>query len=204
MKKIIILLLTFVICITLFACAFFLKKDTIQYSNNGSRLYYNGYTFNNCNNTNGRYIFDKSDKDWIKIATEPYGIFYLIGSTTVYYGNNQNNPDFIINSRTSDIYVNDSITLDFDTELKICKTNEKFSISKITTDNVLKYRSDRENQFTPICNFEVNFSKYPFIKKIINVLKYNDKYYMQDVWNSDYYEITTDFLNDIHRLGLVT
>ena len=140
------------------------------------------------------------------IATKPYGFFYSLGAVTKYYGNNLENPTFITNSRTIDIYVREDITLDFDSELSVCDTQEpyEFKISDVITSNSIAYRVEEEDKFTSICNFYVAFKQYPYIKLWIEIHEYEDKLYLQDVFDSDYYEITDSFEEDIYRLGLDT
>ena len=123
---------------------------------------------------------------------------------TDYYGNDKENPDFITNSRTFDFYVREDITLDFETELSICDTKSPyfFKISDIITGNSIEYDSEKTDKFVSVCNFFAEFKDYPYVKLWIEIHKYNDKLYLQDVYDSDYYEITDTFQEDIYRLEI--
>ena len=205
MKKTLALLLTFIFCIFICSCAPVSPANTIKYNDGASKIYYNGHTYINTNNTNGKYIFNNhEDEYWVEIATMPYGIFYILDAVTAYYGNHKEKPDFITNSRTIDFYVREDLTFNHNTELFICdeKTSYNFKISEVTTGNVIEYRAEKEESFIKTCNFVVSFEKYPFIQQRIAIYKYGDKFYLQDVWDSDYYEITKEFEEDIFRLGI--
>lgn len=171
-------------------------------------MYYNGLTYINYNNTNGKYRFDieKDTECWSSIATKPYGFFYVLGAVTEYYGNDMENPTFITNSRTIDFYVREDIALDYNSELSICDTQDPydFKISDVITGNYIAYSIDQEERFTSVCNFFVAFKEYTYVKMWIEIYEYEGKLYLQDVWDSDYYEITDSFEEDIFCLGLDT
>lgn len=206
MKKITALLLASIICILLSSCAPLSNSKAISYSDDASEIYYNGRTYINYNNTNGKYRFDVEEdaEHWCDIATKPYGLFYVLGAATTYYGNNKENPAFITNGRIIDFYVREDITLDYGSELSICDTHDTydFKISDVITGNSIAYSIDQEKNFTSICDFFVAFKQYPYVKLWIEIHEYEGKLYLQDVWDSDYYEVTDDFKNDIYRLGL--
>ena len=208
MKKLVALLLSFVICISFSSCHPLSSPNTISHNDDASEIYYNGQTYINYNNTNGKYRFNiEADAEhWIKIATIPYGFFYILGAVTHFYGNDIKNPDFITNSRTNDFYVRKDLTLDHTTELSICDTQDPycFQISDVITSNSIKFNIDQRNSFTPVCNFLAAFKEFPFVKLWIEIYEYEDKFYLQDVWNSDYYEITDTFKEDLYRFGINT
>lgn len=206
MKKIFALLIFFVICISFCSCTPISPVNTISYNDDATEMYYNGHTYINFNNYNGKYCFNLEDDNWINIATMPYGYFYILDAVTVYYGNDAENPDFITNSRTIDFYVREDLSFDRNTELSLCDAESPycFKISEITTGNVIEYVIDKEEQFTKICDFNVAFEQYPYVMLWIQIYEYDGKLYFQDVWDSDYYEITDEFKEDIYRLGLNT
>jgi len=206
LKKLMALLLSFVICLLLSSCTPLSNSNAISYNNDASEMYYNGHTYIDYNNTNGKYRFDvkQNTECWVEIATKPYGIFYVLDAVTTYYGNDKENPAFITNSRTIDFYVREDLTLDYDSELSACDTQEPydFKISDVITGNPIAYGIDQKKNFTSICNFFVAFKEFPCVKLWIEIYEYEGKLYLQDVWDSDYYEITDAFKNDIYRLGL--
>lgn len=208
MKKLAALLLSFVICLSFCSCTPLSNSNAISYNDDASKIYYNGRTYINYDNTNGKYRFDieEDSEYWVDIAIKPYGVFYVLGAVTKYYGNDIENPDFITNSRTVDFYVREDITFDRDTELSICDTQSPyhFKISDVITGDSIEYNVEQEDKFARVCNFFAAFKEYPYIKLWIEIYEYNDKLYLQDVWNSDYYEMTDQFKQDIYRLEINT
>ena len=204
MKKIISLFISFLLCLSLCSCTPLSPSNTISYNEDHSEMYYNERTYINYNNTSGKYDFNCEDDVWHEIATMPYGFFYILGAVTAYYGNNIENPDFIICSRTPDFYVREDITLNHDTELSLCDTKEPycFKISEVTTKSIIEFNLEQKNQFTKLCDFSVSIEKYSYIKLRISIYEYNNKLYLQENWDSDYYEITDNFKSDLYRLGL--
>ena len=207
MKKIISLFISFLLCLYLCSCTPLSPSNTISYNEDHSEMYYNERTYINYNNTTGKYRFNREEDDtWHEIATMPYSSlsYYILDAVTFYYGNNIENPDFIICSRTSDFYVREDITLNHDTELSLCDTKEPycFKISDAITENFIEFNLEQKNQFTKLCDFSAFIEKYPYIKLWISIYEYNDKLYLQETWDCDYYEITDNFKSELHRLGL--
>ena len=206
MKKIILWILIFTYSLSFCACTPVSSSDTITYNDDLSEWYYNGHTYINYNNTNGKYITDRKDLEWVEIATIPYGIFYILGAVTIFYGNDKENPEFITNSRTIDFYVRDDLTLDHNSELSLCDADAPFSfkISEVTTDSIIQYTVDQQDRYTEICDFFAYFTDYPCVKLRITICEYNGNLYLQDCWDSDYFLITEEFKADIYRLGLTS
>lgn len=208
MKRLVALMLSFAICVLFCSCAPLSKLNTISYNDDATEMYYNGCTYINYNNYNGKYHFDlENDTDnWVKIATMPYGFFYIWEAVTVYYGNNAENPDFITNSRTFDFYVREDISIDHSLTLSVCDTEEPFHfrISDVITENVIAYNIDKEPNTQRICNFFAKFEDYPGVQLWIDIYEINGKLYLQEVWDSDYYEITDAFKEDLYRSSVNT
>ena len=208
MKRIIALLLSLAICVLFCSCTPISNRNTISYNDNATEMYYNGNTYINYNNTNGKYRFDlENDTDnWVKLATMPYDFFYILGAVTVYYGNDLENPEFITNSRTSDFYVREDVAIDHGLELSVCDIEEYFSfrISDVITENSIDYSFDKRLDYQEICNFFAAFEDYPGVKLWITICELNGKLYLQDVYNSDYYEITDAFKEDLYRFSIHT
>ena len=208
MKRIVALMLSVTICVLFCSCTPLSKLNTISYNDDSTEMYYNGYTYVNYDNYNGKYRFDleKDTDNWVEIATMPYGFFYILGAVTVYYGNDTEKPDFITNSRTIDFYVREDIAIDHSLALSVCDTEESFSfcISDVITENSIDYSIDKKYDYQEICNFFAVFEDYPSVKLWITIYELNGKLYLQDVHDSDYYEITDAFKEDLYRFGLNT
>lgn len=208
MKRIVALILSFAICVLFCSCTSLSKRNTISYNDDSTEMYYNGYTYINYDNHKGKYRFDlENDTDnWVKIATMPYGFFTILGAVTVYYGNNTENPNFITNSRTIDFYVRKDVTIDHSLMLSVCDTDTPFlfSIADVTTENMITYNFDKRFEFNEVCNFFATFEDYPGVKLWITIYELNGKLYLQDVYDSDYYEITDAFKEDLYRFGVNT
>lgn len=212
MKRMIALLLSFAICILLCSCAPLSKLNTISYNDDASEMYYNGNTYINYNNYNGKYRVDLERDDdsdnWVKIATMPYSFFTytFLGAVTEYYGNNAENPELITNTRSFDFYVRKDITIDHSLTLSVRDTDTpfRFNIADATTGNVITYDLDKRYDFKEVCNFFATFEDYPGVQLWITIRKYNGKLYLQDVEDSDYYEITEAFKEDLYRFGINT
>ena len=208
MKRIVALILSFAICVLFCSCTSLSKRNTISYNDDSTEMYYNGYTYINYDNHKGKYRFDlENDTDnWVKIATIPYGFFNILGAVTVYYGNNTENPNFITNSRTIDFYVRKDVTIDHSLMLSVCDTDTPFlfSIADVTTENMITYNFDKRFEFNEVCNFFATFEDYPGVKLWITIYELNGKLYLQDVYDSDYYEITDAFKEDLYRFGVNT
>jgi len=201
MKRIIAILLSFSICVCLCSCTPLSPKDTITHNDDASEIYYNGRTYvlirNDC------YGIDI--ENMTKIATIPYGFFYLLGAVTIFYGNNGENPDFITENRTDSFYLREDLTLDHTTQLSVSNLDSPycFTIAEVTTDQALPYVYE-EGRHPILCNFIVTFEQYPQISMYLSIHEYDSKLYLQKGWGSDYYEITEDFKSEIYRLGLNT
>ena len=208
MKRIIALLLALTILILFCSCTSLSDANTISYNDDASELYYNGRTYINYENYNGKYRIDleKDTDKWAEIATMPYGIFYILGAVTVYYGNNTENPEIITDSRVNGFYVREDISIDHSYMLSVCDTATPFSfrISDVTTGNSIAYDTVNKDEFKSICNFFATFEDYSGVRLWIEIREYNGAFYMQDAWNSDYYEITDGFREDLSRLGIDT
>ena len=104
---------------TIFSLIVLSPPDTITYNEDYTELYYNGYTYIDYGNANGKYDTDPyEDTDyWVKIATMSY--FFPLGITE-YYGNDLDNPDVIITVRGQYFFVRKDITIDQHSMLSVC------------------------------------------------------------------------------------
>lgn len=206
MKKMNALLLVFSFCISFCSCTPLSKLDTISYNDDFTEMYYNGYTYINYNNSGGKYCtnHEEDTDNWCEIARMPYGFFYILGAVTVYYGNDNEKPDFITNSRTPEFYVREDITIDNNSTLSVNDTPDPFyfNLTDVTTGNVIAFDIDKMYEFNEVCNFFVTFEDYPGVQLWITISEYDGKLYLQDVFNSDYYEITNTFKEYLYREGI--
>lgn len=207
-KRIIALLLALTILVLFCSCTSLSAANTISYNDDGTELYYNGRTYINYENYNGKYRIDleKDTDKWAEIATMPYGIFYILGAVTVYYGNNTDNPEIITDSRANGFYVREDISIDHSYMLSVRDTATPFSfrISDVTTGNSIAYDTEKKDEFKSLCNFYATFEDYPGVQLWIEIHERNGAFYIQDAWDSDYYEITDGFREDLSRFGIDT
>ena len=206
MKKITALLLVLIMCVMFCSCAPLSKSGTISYNDDFTQLYYNGATYVSYKNTTGKYRFEpEQDAEyWVKIATMPYGFFYILGAVTEYYGNDVDNPDYITNDRSRSFYVREDLTIDHRSALSVCDTDApfRFCLADVTTGNVIPFDMDKKVELHEICNFFAAFEDYPGVRLWITVYEQNGRFYLQDVHDSDFYEITDAFKDDLYQAGI--
>ena len=206
MKKILIIILCALIVFLLYSLVVLWPINAITYNEDYSEIYYNNNTYINYENYSGRYCVDDDYEDRVKIDTIPYGIFFLLGALTEFYGNDIENPDFITNSRTTDLYVRQDITFNNDSTLFVCDINEpySFTITDITSGEIIPFSMDDRHEYKTICEFKVYIDPYPYLIKWISICERDGQLYLQDVWDSDYYPLNDDFIDDLYRLKLDT
>ncbi|MBQ8202887.1 MAG: hypothetical protein IJZ75_01215 [Clostridia bacterium] len=204
MKRALVLLLAFVICLFLCSC------KSVSYNDGDTEMYYNGNTYINYNNTNGKYRFEpEEDTDnWIKIDTKPYGIFVILGAVTRYYGNDYENPDFITNSRTIDFYVREDISLNDDSKLFI-KDSDKplsFSVSEVTTGETIEYSYDnhKNGAYVNLGDFDAVYEDFPMVEIWFQLYEVNGCVYIQDAVFADLQKVTEEFEKELYNLGLIS
>lgn len=194
MKKIISVVLMLVCSFALISCT----GAKIKYSDDYNTLYFNDNEYLLFNEWNSSYC-DVTDGNWVEVASHPY----LFLGRTAYYGNDEN-PEVIITSRGSDLYVKKGIELNKNSKLFICGTEDKitFRLNEITTDNKIKYQANNSD-FIKVCDFYVAFEDYEFIYQYVSIYKKGDTHYFLIGGELDYfYEITEDFKNTIYTYGL--
>ena len=192
MKRIFAFLLACILCVSCCSCVKASPTGTIDYNDDFTEMYFNGRTYL----LRGDYFHADVENDvWhIICIRSPY--FYR----STYYGNNADNPEVIYLDRTSKLYLREDITWDNDTTLSVCDIDPSytFKMSEVTTGECVEYEYD----FYEVCNFYVSIEEYPYVRLWLTVTKNKEKYYLQNVWDSDYYEITDEFVQEIYRLGL--
>lgn len=201
MKKVIGLLFVCLLCAALGACATFTVTGEISFSEDGRELYYHGYTYRDADNYSGKYRVEMEHDGIVQVAEFPYGYG---GNIERFYGNEVEAPAFIVNKSFTYFYIREDITLDHSDMLVVHDTKEplRFRISEVTTGEVIPFESfEQKSQLTVLCDFFAEFEAYPGLNLWITISEYNGKLYLQDVWDSDYYEITDAFTEDLHRTG---
>ena len=204
MKRIIAIFLAISLCFALSACAALPSLTKITYSDDFTEMYYNGHTYINYNNYNGKYRVDMDNEEMVHIATVPYGMFFVLGAVTKYYGNDAENPDFIANLRTIDFFVREDVIFDHSLMLSINDAEAPFlfSIADVTTGEVIANEFEDQFEFEELCNFYATFADYPSVRLWITISEYDGRLYLQDVFTSDYYAITNEFKEDLYRFGI--
>lgn len=197
MKKLLSILLTIIMIIALCSCS----NNTIAYNSDNSKIYYNGYTFLNLHNYNGKYQIDLKNEECIEIARVPYGFWYVLGAVTVVYGNNQEKPDYIANNRTTDLYLREDLCINHNTKLVLQHNGESFSftIAEATTGEKVEYSLDEFQEYSTLLDFIVTIEQFPSISMHISIVKKDGIMFIQDCHDSDYYVITQDFFDSLNQ-----
>lgn len=200
MKKAFGLLLVCLLCAALAACATFTVTGEISFNEDGSELYYHGYTYRDADNYSGKYRVKMEYDGIVQLAEFPYGYG---GNIERFYGNEVEAPAFVVNKRFEYFYVREDISLDHSYMLVVHDTEEPlcFRISEVTTGTVIPFEYEKKYEFTELCDFFAEFEVYPGLNLWITISEYNGKLYLQDVWDADYYEITDAFAEDLHQIG---
>lgn len=201
MKRMIALLLLLFLSASFAACATFSVPDILVFNDDASELRYHDQTYINIRNYSGKYQVDYDSEELVKIVEFPYGYGDNI---EIFYGNDIENPDFIVDKSSEYFYIREDITIDHSFMLSVRETDEPFCfrISDITTGEVIPYEVDHEDQFTELCDFFAVFEAYPSIYVWITICEHDGKLYLQDVWDSDYYALTDTFVETLYSVGL--
>ena len=79
-----------------------------------------------------------------------------------------------------------------------------YQAGEVSFKNVITFNMDEKLDTQRICNFFAEFEDYPSVQLWIDIYEINGKLYLQDVHDSDYYEITDAFKEDLYRFGVNT
>lgn len=180
--------------------------DRIDYNDDLSELHYNGRTYRNMGDGYSYdSIFLKDSVYWKEIAKEPYGWGAILGAVTTYYGDEVENPEYIIPSRGEMLYVREDLTLGIDTELKACGVEETyiFRISEVMTGEIVEFEVG-EKQLRRVYDFYGEVVDFPGIRFWMKISEFEGNWYLQYMWDSDYYRIPETFVEKVARGDTVT
>lgn len=202
MKRIIAIFLAIFLCFALCSCADISNPGKLSTNFDVSKLTYNGRTYISYRHypfDKNKYLVDWKSEDRVEIARIPNGLFYILGAVIIYTGNDTENPDYITCSRGYDLYVREDIILNDDSELCVSETDEPiyFSISDVTTGNVIAEELEDQYDFEELCDFYASCVDCPDLRLSITIYELDGKIYLQDAFDSDYYEVTKEFEEDL-------
>ena len=208
MKRIAAILLVLSFCFALCACSETFNPGEISTNFNSSKLTYNGRTYISYRHypfEKNKYLVNWKSEDRVEIARIPSGIYYILGAVTIYSGNETENPDYIIcSSGAYNLYVREAITLDNSSMLSVSVADEPFyfSIADVTTGNVIAEELEERYDFEELCNFYASCVDGPDLRLSITIYELDGKLYLQDAFDSDYFEITEAFKEELYRFGI--
>lgn len=207
-ERLVSFILAVAVLIALSGCRELSPADTVRFTEDG-KLHYNEKAYIQYANTNGKYQADMDSSDCVELAIRPFGLFYLLGAVTYYYGNDSENPEYIYSPRGYGFYVREDLKIDFDSLLTIQDTEENYSfrISDVITGDKLDYDSynlsPEKDSFENVCDFLTWVEPDNFAYLCITILKKDDSFYLQDVWDSDLYLLKNAFVEDLDNLGFI-
>ena len=201
MKRIVAIGLLLFLLASFVACATFSVPDILVFTDDASELRYQDQTYINIRNNSGKYQVDYDSEELVKIVEFPYGYGDNIET---FYGNDIENPDFIVDKSSEYFYVRQDVTIDHSFMLSARDTDEPFCfrISDITTGAVIPFVFDQKAEFAVLCDFFATFEAYPSLYLWITISERDGRLYLQDVWDSDYYALTDAFVETLYNFGL--
>ena len=214
MKKLLALIgIVVLCCLLLTSCGTYLPdyitfykelspKDTIIWNEEDNSITYNGIKYTNTNNYNGKISTDYDSEHCVKIATMPYS--YLFGATSVFYGDDLENPDIISCSRGGDVWIREGMDIDNLIMNNNCVVNDSFSfkICDVITEESIPF--SLESRHYLVVNFEkFSLNDYPAFSFWPEIVLIDGELYLQYVWNSDFYKITDEFEIELIENGFI-
>lgn len=201
MKKI-ILFLILVSAVILCGCS----PTKISHNENKTELYYNGHTY--IEQEDCAYYLDRENKECVTI--EKYrGIW--IGGTGNYYGNDKECPDYIFQEGC--LWLRADLTIDKDICYTVWKAqsankhlnlqeNEtfSFSVSEITTGEVVQKTSENEEEFDLLYSFTAKTEPYSAVYVFLYIYERDGEHYLCESSSDDCYVITEEFYDNISRI----
>ena len=179
-------------------------KDTIIWNGDGS-ITYNGIKYTNTNNYNGKITTDYDSEHCVKIATMPYS--YLLGTVSVFYGDDLENPDIISRSGGGDdVWIREGIDIDELIMTNNCVVSDSFSfkICDIITEESIPYSFELESRPAWVVNFaRFPLEDYPAFSFWPEIVSVDGELYLQYVWDSDFYKITNEFEAELRENGFI-
>lgn len=189
MKRLIALLSIFVLLLA--GCA--KQQYEISYNDDYTEIYYNGRTYVQIPNSDGKYNVDMEACEQLDSES------YMLIAKTLYFGNDKDNPDFITENRAHTFFVREDLSIDNSTTLTAQKDGVPFSftIDEVTTGEVVPYSIDEYGDYAELFKFTATVEPYSQVTMKISIMKRDGVYYLQDCWDSDYYLIPEEFLEQL-------
>lgn len=176
--------------------------DTIEWVDDG-RIRYNGTIYESIGNSNGMISADYDAEGCVKIATMPYS--YLLGATSVFYGDELDDPDIITCNRGNDVWIKEDMDIHEMIMDNTCVVSHTFSfrIRDVITDEVIPYSLELDNLRSLIGYLRCPLEDYPAFRFSVQVVPIDGELYLQYVWDSDFYRITEEFEAALYENGLI-
>ena len=178
-------------------------KDTIIWNDDNS-IVYNGTTYIDTHNYNGKISVNFDSENCVKIATIPYS--YLLGAGSVFYGDDFENPTLISCSRGMDVWIREGMDIDALIMTNNCVVTDFFSfkICDVITDKSIPYSFELSEKCASLVNFEeFPLEDYPAFSFWPEIVSVDGELYLQYVWDSDFYKITYEFEVELRENGLI-
>ena len=215
MKKILALIgIVVLCCLLLTSCGMYLPdyitfyreispKDTIVW-NEDSSITYNGIKYIDTNNYNGKISTDYDSEHCVKIATMPYS--YLLSSVSVFYGDDLENPDIISCSRGGNVWIREGMDIDELIMINNCVVSDSFSfkICDVITEESIPYSFELESRHALVVDFaRFPLEDYPAFSFWPEIVSVDGGFYLQYVWDSDFYKISDEFEAELRENGFI-
>ena len=188
MRRIIVASMIAVLICTLCACS----KNTIEYNDDQTEIYYKGHTYYHDDKLDGIYEVDYESIEHVKIGEL---------MTSDLYANNAENPDYIYVSPGAAVYFREDTIPDFNALLTLReKETFEFTIPEVTTGETAQYTTYDRADYRLRLKFEATVEPYTAIYQTFEVYEKSGKYYLlnyQGLQECEYYEITKEFYEKI-------
>ena len=176
-------------------------EGTLEYDEDDN-LIYNGQKYIYTRNNNGMLTPDYESEHCVKLASLPYS--YILGALSVYYGDDLENPDFIACSRGDFMWFKEGIDVHEVIMTNNNRINDKvsFRICDVITGETIPYSFEQEHGRRQWLE-GIQLEAYPALIFSIIIVPIDGEFYLQYVWDSDYYRITADFEDLLYEHGLL-
>ena len=180
------------------------SKDTIVWNEEDNSITYNDIKYTNTNNHNGKIKTDYDSEHCVKIATMPYS--YLFGAVSVFYGDDLENPDIISCSRGGDVWIREGMDIDELIMTNNCVVSDSFSfkICDVITEESIPYSFELESRYALVVKFaRFPLEDYPAFSFWPEIVSVDGGFYLQYVWDSDFYKISDEFEAELRENGFI-
>ena len=177
-------------------------KDTLVLDDDYN-LIYHGTKYIDTENYSGLIRADYNSADFIHIATLPRT--YLLPSVSEFYGDELENPDLIYCTRGENLWIKEGMNVDDLIMNNNCVVSDSFSfrICDVITDEKIPY-SSKLSQTQELVDFGIiPLEDYPAFGIWVTITSVDGKSYLQYGWDSDFYEITDEFMTELRENGFM-